>query len=409
MPLDERIYYFDSYRTEFSGRVEEVLFLDGSYHVRLDRSAFYPTSGGQPHDTGTLSGMPVVDVYVQDGAVFHVTTQALTVGQTVIGRIDWMRRFDHMQHHTGQHILSACFEHLLDADTVGFHLGDEQVTLDIGASNLSWAQILQVEAAANQVIWDNRQIQARFVDPSELAGLNLRRQPKVDENIRIVSIEGFDNNACGGTHTLATGQVGQIKILRADKIRGDTRLTFLCGKRALHDYEVASRLLKEISNDLSTSSADTPGVIRNLQQTVSDARKREAKLEAELAEWKAEILAKEDSHQIGNLCVVLKHIGVVEHPKALQMMADKLSARLDSPGVVALMGTFGERQHVYIVCVKSERTPANQLIRTLLDEYAGKGGGSAIAAQCALNSVGETNRVLQVIERKLLDMTKGLT
>ena len=205
MANTQRLYHDDPYCTQFDATVVEQLELEGKPAVVLDATCFYPTSGGQPHDVGTLDGVPVVEVVEANGQIVHVLTRELGPG-VVHGVIDWERRFDHMQQHTGQHILSRAFEELFSADTVSFHLGAESSTIDVELASLDWDAAAQIEELSNSVVLQDRPVVTREYDQNEVGRLALRRTPPSRGRIRVVSIEGFDDCACGGTHVRATGE-----------------------------------------------------------------------------------------------------------------------------------------------------------------------------------------------------------
>src|SRR5207249_1191615 len=228
----ERLYFTDSYLRQFSARVIACGERGGRPSVALDQSAFYSEGGGQPADTGTLNGVPVLDVQVEDGVVWHVLERQLE-DDAVQGEIDWTRRFDHMQQHHGQHLLSAAFEQLYNLRTVSFHLGAAASTIDLACTALADQQAVAAEELANQVIWEDRPVLARFVTADELARLPLRKPPVVEGSVRVVSVPDFDHSACGGTHPRTTGGVGLLHIRRWER-RGDVvRVEFLCGGRAM--------------------------------------------------------------------------------------------------------------------------------------------------------------------------------
>jgi len=251
----KRLYYDDSYLRHFTAQVVESTKVKGRPAVILDRTAFYPTSGGQPHDRGLINGIPVINVIERkDGTVVHVLEEPLPGEVTTVeGEIDWERRFDHMQQHTGQHILSQACLQRLKAETVGFHLGADYATIDLNKAPLSEKKLEAAEALANAVVFANRPVVARFVSKEELAAMPLRKPPAVEGPIRIVTVEGFDWSPCGGTHVRATGEVGVIKIVRYERRGAETRLTFLCGERAWRDYHQKNRLLRRLATRFSVA------------------------------------------------------------------------------------------------------------------------------------------------------------
>ncbi|MEP0764357.1 MAG: alanyl-tRNA editing protein, partial [Chloroflexota bacterium] len=213
--ITERLYYTDSYSTAFEANVISTTIVNEAPAAILDRTCFYPTSGGQPHDTGTLNGAAVLEVIVREsaGAVLHILDRALSVGR-VSGQVDWARRFDHMQHHTGQHILSQAFERLARAETVGFHMSADSITIDLDQPDLAPATVDAAEDLANQIVTEDRPVRAWFPTDDEVAALALRKVPDVEGRFRVVAVEGFDVTACGGTHVAHTGEIGLIKVLR---------------------------------------------------------------------------------------------------------------------------------------------------------------------------------------------------
>lgn len=399
---DERLYYEDSYCTEFEATVVGEWEQAGKWLVQLDCSAFYPTSGGQPHDTGWLAQSRVLDVYVEGGVVLHVVDKPLGEGQLVRGRIDWARRFDHMQQHTGQHILSACFEQLFNADTVGFHLGEEIVTvdLDIDVSELDDSMAKRAEHKANEVVFGDLPIQARFVDDDELARLPLRRAPKVERDVRIVSIGDFDHNACGGTHPKRTGEVGIIKILRRERMRRGIRLTFACGSRALRDYDSRLEVLRNLGAQLSTGDRELAEAVQKIQQSMSGFRKSAEQWQTKwLQLWARDLLNEaEDSLASGGLsstetaglpgkenlvvCTILEDVVQPSDLKqALNAVSEEWQATSVKGAAMAVIGRIDNRVYLQATVVGAATYDANRAVRGVLEQLNGKGGGSQVSAQ----------------------------
>ena len=236
-----RIYYTDPYCRRFEAVVTTALEHDGRPAALLDRTAFYPSSGGQPFDTGRLlthdrGAIEVVETVDRDDAVVHVLSAPIVEGAAVRGEIDWNRRFDHMQQHTGQHLLSAAFDRLFDNRTVSFHMGADTATIDL-LRETSSEEISRAEDEANRVVWENREVSIRFVDPARRGPsdppLQLRKETAREGILRLIEVTGFDLSACGGTHVARTGAIGMIAVAGAEKFRGGTRITFACGNRAL--------------------------------------------------------------------------------------------------------------------------------------------------------------------------------
>ena len=254
----ERLYWNDAYLRQFEARVVAFTEYAGKPAVTLDATAFYPEGGGQPADRGTLGGVSVIDVQERAGEIYHVLglgeaplAAELTPGGRVSGEIDWQRRFDYMQQHSGQHILSGGFWRLCQGETVSWHLGEEYTSVDIQVPTLSPEQAAEVEYAANEILWNDIGIEAHIYAPDQVAALGLRRGPKVESDIRIVSIGDWDAIGCGGTHVLSAGRVGGIGIRRWETRGNVTRVEFLCGQRALDDYRRKTRALTAIGQMLA--------------------------------------------------------------------------------------------------------------------------------------------------------------
>src|SRR5215204_2908719 len=236
--MTERIYYNDPYARTFDGRVVEVRNVNGRTAVTLDRSAFYPTSGGQPFDVGTLNSARVVEVIEDDdGEMVHVIDGSLSAGEAASGAIDWERRFDHMQQHTGQHVLSAAFDRSFKVRTESFHLGTASATIDL-AREVSPGEIARAEKDANTVVWEDRPVAIRYSDAAEAARLPLRKESARGGVLRLIDVEGYDISACGGTHVSRTGAIGIIAVAAWEKFRGGSRIEFVCGGRALAAFHV---------------------------------------------------------------------------------------------------------------------------------------------------------------------------
>ena len=376
-PYPDRLYYSDPYLTRFEAQVVERLTWEGRPAVVLDRTAFYPTSGGQPADRGTLSGVAVVDVAVreEDGAVVHLLEEGLTADR-VVGEIDWDRRFDHMQQHTGQHLLSAACERLLDADTVSFHLGAEVCTIDLNVARLPPEAMEPVEELVNRVIWEDRSVTARFVSPEELARLPLRRPPKVKGPVRLVEVEGFDLNPCGGTHVAHTGEIGLLKVLRLDYRGGETRVEFLCGKRALHDYRRKNRVLQDLSAVLTVGYWELGDAVERLQQELKATRRELRAARERLLKEEAARLVQE-ARPLGPWRVV-RLVEEGRAPADLRRLAQEMTAH---PGVVAVLASVGERVHLCIARSEDVGLDAAEAVRTACGRLGGKGGGQPRIAQ----------------------------
>jgi alanyl-tRNA synthetase len=274
--MTDRLYYNDSYLHHFQAR---VISADGQ-KVYLDRTAFYPSSGGQPFDVGTLGGIRVLDVVDEDDRVAHIVEKPLPPGD-VAGEVDWTRRFDHMQQHTGQHLLSAVFAELFGIGTVSFHMGAVVSTIDVSAPSLSPSQTERVEERCAEIVAEARPVLITFEDAS--AELGLRKASERTGTLRIVSIEGLDRSACGGTHVRSSAEIGPIAIRKLEKIRGTTRVEFVCGMRAIRAARSDFRLLSEIARTLSTPFDEIPALVSAQIEKAKALEKTCQRLSSELA------------------------------------------------------------------------------------------------------------------------------
>lgn len=381
--MTERLYYADPYLTAFRARVLEAELSEGRLAVVLDRSAFYPTSGGQPHDTGTLAGESVVEVREResDGAVVHCLPDgsALPSGE-VEGQIDWSRRFDHMQQHTGQHILSQAFVQLYDADTTGFHLSQTYSTIDLNRNTLSEDDISRGEALANQIVFEDRPVTWQFVTPDEVRRLPLRKPPAMREDIRVVQIEGFDWSACGGTHVARTGSVGLIKVVQTERRGQELRLTFLCGGRALSHYDRLNHLTDKLARRLTVGVEDLPEAVERLQADARQEHKERERLEEALLDYEAAALAAA-AQTVGSLRVVVRSF-TGRDPQAVRRLAGRIASR---PGHIALLGTRpsaelvgGKPGKAHLIFARATDLPHDlrPLLQGVCRQVGGGGGGS---------------------------------
>ncbi|MBS4201012.1 alanyl-tRNA editing protein [Bacillus sp. FJAT-49732] len=266
--LQDRLYYKDAYVTSFTSRiVKQSQDSDGNWYVILENTAFYPTGGGQPHDTGTMNGIEVLNVEEVDGEIRHTLAEKLNASGEIKGVINWGRRFDHMQQHSGQHILTAAFVELFGFHTESFHLGKELCTIDLSVENLKDQQLEAAEKLANDIILKNVPIETKWVTEDELDQYSLRKELAVTDEIRLVIIPEFDYNGCGGTHPNTTGQVSGIKILSIEKQKRKVRVHFVCGGRILQQLHRKNTILAETSRQLSASEDSINNSVAKLLET----------------------------------------------------------------------------------------------------------------------------------------------
>ena len=373
--MTERLYYTDSYLREFDADVVETLTHEGKPAVVLDRTAFYPTSGGQPFDVGTLGGVRVVDVVdTDDGRLLHVLESAPTGGR-VAGQVEWTRRFDHMQQHTGQHVLSAAFARVANARTESFHLSADHATIDL-ARELSAGEIAKAEAEANRIVWEDRPIAIRFASADEAASLGLRKESKRDGTLRLIDVQDFDLSACGGTHVSRTGAIGIIVVAATERVRGGSRVTFLCGGRALAGYRALRDAVAGSVRALSVLPGDLPAAIERLQVEGKELRKQIKDLQGKQAAHEADALAT-DAESIGGARLVVAALPGWD-AAGLKTIASRIAERADHVAIL-----LGEPAPAAVVVARGGGVPldAGAVLRQLVERHGGKGGGRPELAQ----------------------------
>ena len=376
--MTDRIYYTDPYSTEFDATVVSLEPVPGDPNRRgvvLDRTAFYPTSGGQPFDTGTLGTARVVEVVDQDdGRIFHVVEGEVKPGP-VHGTIDWARRFEHMQQHTGQHVLSAAFDRLLQVRTVSFHLGSASSTIDL-AREVTVAEITRAEREANRVVWEDRPVTIRFADAEEAASLPLRKESQREGVVRLIEVEGFDVSACGGTHVARTGAIGIIAVAGSEKFKGGTRLEFLCGGRALAGFHALGDSVAASVRLLSVLPAELPAAIERVQTEARDLRRTLKDLQIRLAGHEANALA-DRAELVGSTRAVVAALDGWD-ANGLKTIAAAIAAR---PGHAALLLGTPAPAAIVIARAPDVTIDSAAILKQLTAQFGGKGGGRPELAQ----------------------------
>jgi len=361
-----RLYFDNPYQVEFEANVVKNLSYEGSPAVVLDETCFYPESGGQPADRGTLDGIPVIHVFEQDDQIIHVLEKDIS-SDAVKGEIDWKTRFDHMQQHAGQHILSQCFVQLFDAATRSFHLGEETSTLEVDMRNMSEEEAARAERLANDLVFQNKEIKTRFYHEEEIANVQLRRPPKKTGDIRVVEVSGFDHTACGGTHPRSTGEIGTIKILRWERIRDNVRMEFICGIRALQDYARKHRDLKTLSSSLTVDDKEVVVSFEKIKSDLKMQKRINRKMQEKIIQHEAvDIMQKAEEK-------IIKRIFTGRSQEEIRLLA-LLTIRKGE--FVALFGLKnGERVHVFLACSESLGLDMRELVPVVSSMIEGRGGG----------------------------------
>jgi alanyl-tRNA synthetase len=405
----ERLYYADSALTQFTATVTDIRERSRTggaslWQIALDRSAFYPTSGGQPHDTGTLAATapsgarleaPITDVEEDEhGELWHLTPKPLLAGTRIEGSVDAARRLDHMQQHSGQHLLSALFYQEFRALTVSFHLGDAISTIDLNTESLDAARLSHVEQLANRIVAEGRPVALRTVNAAEaeslLASGTLHKLPIRSGDIRLVVIAGeaadlaeLDVNACGGTHVASTSQIGAVLLRGTERIRQSTRVSFLCGSRAIATARADDTLLAQLGRELSVGRADLPGALARVKSEIRAAGKERQALHEDLANYHAARLLVEDPPQ--HDLRVVRRIFPDRDADYIKLLASRLISA--APHTVALLASTQQAESpaaVVISCSQDLGRNAGELLRTALALTVGpggRGGGAATLAQ----------------------------
>ena len=372
--MTARLYYADAYRAEFSAKVVDRS--DDGRRIYLDETAFYPTSGGQPHDVGTLAGVPVVDVIDEDDRIAHVLASPLgEMSAPVTGTIDWRRRFDHMQQHTGQHLLSAVFEDLYQFRTASVHFGPDSSTLDLEAEAVSSDQLAAVETRGNAIVAESRAVTVSFEDAVAAADGGLRKASARVGTLRIVSIERIDRSACGGTHVRSTAEIGAVLLRSVERIRKTMRVEFVCGARAIRrarrDYESLAR----IAASLSASIDDVAGLVGTYGERLKETDAARRRLEKELAGFRVRQLYDDATPDASGVrAIVIRDGASMDDLKTIAQAAFAL------PRVV-VVGALMSPPSVLLAASDDSGVDAGRLLRESLAVVGGRGGGSPRLAQ----------------------------
>ncbi|CUO22689.1 alanyl-tRNA editing protein AlaX-L [Clostridium sp. NSJ-49] len=373
----EKLYYLDRYIKEFTAEVVEVKEIDGMYHVALDKSAFFPGGGGQPGDTGFIESSKVIDVYEDNGVVYHVLEKKPLKIHRVKCKIDWEKRYDGMQQHLGQHVLSGCFYSLFNANTVSFHMGSESSTVDIEGF-LEEDKIREAERFANEII--NQNIEVEFFTPSksELKKIKIRRAlPKTDDAITIVKIGDLDINACCGVHPKSTLDLRMIKIKRWEKHKGATRIEFLAGKRAIDDSLRRDSIIATICKSMKCGESEILNIISKSAEEIREYQNENRMLKLELSKYEIKEMI-ESADKIGDISIIkkiyeksdLKHIG---------KLAEKL---VENKKTIALFAVkYDDKSNLIFASSKDNDISMNELLKDAITLIDGRGGGSKFLAQ----------------------------
>ncbi|MBJ8031244.1 DHHA1 domain-containing protein [Bacillus cereus group sp. N21] len=376
--VNQKIYYTDAYQQSFTAQIiKQDYDSEKKLYVTLTETAFYPTGGGQPHDTGILNEAAVTNVEEIDGEIRHFISSELHTKE-VTGKINWQRRFDHMQQHTAQHILSAAFWDHFDIPTIGFYLGKETITIDLDTPELSIETANSALQIANQVVFENHPIHIRWMNLEEAKQLPLRKEPTLTDNIRVVIIENYDYNGCGGTHPKYTGEVGPIHIIGWERNKGGIRLTFVAGWRVLKLMERYQHIIKDVSKQLNSSENDIPNKVTLLLTSQKESEKELQTMNEKLLFVEANELLQQskDVHAGTLISKVFKNQSMQEIAKLSAIITEK-----NEHSITYFVTENEEKLQCVLACGKAVTANMNTILKSALPAIEGKGGGNPKSAR----------------------------
>jgi alanyl-tRNA synthetase len=387
------LYLENPYQVEFEARVVEKVNWEQKPALILDQTCFYPESGGQPCDKGMINGIEVINVLAHDARIIHLLAEGIS-SDKVTGKVDWKTRFDHMQQHSGQHILSQCFHELLGAETLAFHLGEAISTLEMDLRKISEEELENIERRANEIVFEDREIKCYFIPEEKIESVPLRRPPKKKGLIRVVEVSDFDFSACGGTHVRRTGEIGLIKILRLERIRNNIRFEFICGKRSLEDYIRKNRILRELSTRFTVNEGEILSTIEKLSSDLKSQKRGRKKLQEKIAQFQAQELIHEAKGKI------IKEVFVDKTPEEARFLVLNIIRKGD---FVVLLGLKREeRGHLILACSENLNIDMRELVPQVSPLIKGKGGGSPSLVEVA----GEERKNLEQALEKAFEFVK---
>lgn len=380
--MTNKFYLENPYLKEIDARIIDKTYEDGKYYIKLNRTIFYPhLSGGQPGDKGTINGIEVLEVYEEDLNIIHVVKENIHSDKVKLS-INWENRIDNMQQHTGQHLLSSSFYKLYNGETIGFHIGGDYVYIDVNLPDLSKTEVEKIEIYANKIISLNFPIKSYIIGKNDIDKIPVRKQPTVNSNIRIVEIENIDFSPCAGTHLRSTGEIGLIKIRKWEKYKGNTRIEFVCGNRALHDYGWKNDQIKDISLLLSSKDIDAFDKVKKLYLQKEELEKENRSLKDEVYEYRGKELLK-NSTIINSVPFIIKTFD----DKNLNEISGVSNYLNNSKSVVQIYGSTNGNKAQFMVSKSNEiNINLQDIFKLISSELELKGGGSpnTVQGSCSL-------------------------
>ena len=392
----KRIYLESPYKVEFEAQVVEKVIWEKKPALILDQTCFYPESGGQPCDKGTINEVEVLKVLEDEARIIHLLDEDIS-SDKITGKIEWQTRFDHMQQHSGQHILSQSFHELLGAETLSFHLGEAISSVEMDIRKISEEEVENVERRANEIVFQDREIKCYFIPEEKIGSVPLRRPPKKKGLIRVVEVSDFDFSACGGTHVRRAGEIGLIKILKLERIRNNVRFEFICGKRTLEDYLWKNRILRELSTRFTVNEGEILNTVEKLSSDLKSQKRKGKKMQEKIAQYEAQKIIQEAKEKI------IKELFVDKTPEEVRFLVLNIIRKGD---FVVLFGLKGEeRGHLILACSENINIDMREIVPLVSPLIKGKGGGRSslveIAGEEIVNLEQALERAFEFIKKKM--------
>lgn len=396
--MTEKVYLENPYLRQLDCRIVDKKYMNNKYYIKTNKTIFYPNlAGGQPGDKGTINGVKVIDTYEDGSDIVHVVEENIHSDRVKLS-IDWDNRFDYMQQHSGQHLLSAVFYKLFNGETIGFYIGKEYVYIDINIAQITEKDIEKIEQFANKIIFSNFPIKSYIVEEDQVDKLPVRRDPAANSNIRIVEIDGFDFTPCCGTHLRSTGEIGLIKIRKAEPYKGNIRVEFVCGGRALKDYTWKSKYIKKISNLLSTKDREVYDRVEKLYAQKERLEQANRQLKEELNKYRSEELLKE-SQLVKGINFVINKFSDIE----FEDMQNMISYLNSTDNTISIFGIEDNKTGRFIIS-RSNNLNINMknILKTIMEKMNIKGGGSPQTVQGGCPK-GEVDSILKAFYEEIIN------